>query len=118
MKFKVDENLPADAALVIRAAGFLADTVEDEGLTGSEDLHLAQVIRDQGRVLLTLDNDFGNIRAYPPNEYAGILILRPKSQDKPATLALLKRLLIVLSEKDPVGQLWIVESDRIRHRQS
>jgi predicted nuclease of predicted toxin-antitoxin system len=118
VKFKVDENLPADAALIIRAAGFPADTVEDEGLTGSDDLHLAQVVRDQRRVLLTLDNDFGNIRAHPPNEYPGILILGPQSQDKPATLALLKRLLIVLREKDPVGQLWIVESDRIRYRQS
>ena len=67
---------------------------------------------------MTLDNDFGNIRADPPNEYAGILVIRPKSQEKPAVLALLKRLLLMLPARSPAGELWIVEPDRVRYRRS
>ncbi len=37
MKFKIDENLPAEIAVDLRAAGHQADTVSDEGLTGAVD---------------------------------------------------------------------------------
>ena len=31
---------------------------------------------------MTPDVDFGDIRAYPPDEYAGIIVLRMTQQDK------------------------------------
>ena len=37
MKFKIDENLPAELAADLRAAVHEADTVHDEGLTGAAD---------------------------------------------------------------------------------
>jgi len=116
--FKIDENLPADAAVLIREHGFSADTVGDEGLSGVDDSQLARIAKGARLTLVTLDNDFGNIRAYPPGEYAGILILRPKSQKKAVVLALMKRLLLMLPERSPAGELWIVEPDRVRYRQS
>ncbi len=117
MRFKIDENLPVEAASLIREHGYSADTVDDEGLHGADDSRLAQTVKDAHLTLVTLDNDFGNIRAYAPEEYAGILILRPKSQEKPALLALLRRLLALLSARSPAGELWIAEPDRVRYRQ-
>lgn len=118
MIFKIDENLPADAARLLRASGFAADTVRDQGLSGADDEVVANVAQRENRVLITLDLDFSNIRAYPPEAYSGIVVLRVRNQDKRTVLAVLQRAIRVLSHQSPAGQLWIVESDRIRYRQS
>ena len=116
MKLKIDENLPDECADILRGSGFDADTVAEERLSGAEDSAIAVRCRAEDRVLITLDLDFANIRAYPPIEYAGIIILRSKRQDKHAILALAHRVTLVLANRAPAGELWIVESDRIRFR--
>ena len=75
---------------------------------------VASAARLEQRVIVTLDTDFGNILAYPPAEYAGIIVLRPRSQDKVTIAAMVQRLVRVLQERIPVGELWIVEPSRIR----
>jgi len=116
LKLKIDENLPADCAVILRNAGFEADTVFDERLVGADDLLIASQSRAEGRVLVTLDLDFSNIRAYPPSQHAGIIVLRPKRQDKHIVLRLMARLVLALANRTPAGELWIVETDRIRFR--
>ena len=116
MKLKIDENLPRECAEILRDGGFEADTVADERLTGAEDSAIAAGCRAEGRVLITLDLDFANIRAYAPSEYAGIIVLRSKRQDRHAVLALVHRIALVLADRAPSGELWIVEPDRIRFR--
>ena len=116
MKLKVDENLPADCAFLLRDAGFEADTVVDERLKGADDAAIASRARSEDRVLVTLDLDFANIRAYPPLEHAGIIVLRPKRQDKLTVLTLMQLVVLALTNRTPAGELWIVESDRIRFR--
>jgi predicted nuclease of predicted toxin-antitoxin system len=64
VKFKVDESLPAEAAEVLRRAGFLADPVGEEHLSGANDETVASTSRSDNRILVTLDLDFANIRAY------------------------------------------------------
>ena len=66
MKLKIDENLPRECAEILHGGGFVADTVADERLTGAEDSAIALKAQGEGRVLITLDLDFANIRAYPP----------------------------------------------------
>jgi predicted nuclease of predicted toxin-antitoxin system len=66
MRFKVDENLPIEVAALLRDAGHEADTVMDEGLGGAIDDSIANRCREEDRVVVTLDVDFANIRAYPP----------------------------------------------------
>lgn len=117
MKFKTDENLPIEAATTLREAGFDADTVWDEALSSTADEILADRARSEARVLVMLDLDFANIQAYPPDRHAGIIVLRPNKQDKSTVVALLRRTIAVLQERSPVGELWIVQRDRIRFRQ-
>jgi predicted nuclease of predicted toxin-antitoxin system len=116
LKLKIDENLPSECAEILRDGGFEADTVADELLTGADDSAIASRSRAEGRVLITLDLDFANIRAYPPAEYHGIVILRPKRQDKHAVLALVHGIALILANRVPGGEPWIVEPDRIRFR--
>ncbi len=117
MKFKIDENLPAEAAGILRDAGFVADTVADESLSGADDDVVAATSWSERRVLVTMDLDFANIRAYPPGEHCGIIVLRVKRQDKPNVLTYVRRLAAALPRRDPTGELWIVDGNRIRFRQ-
>jgi predicted nuclease of predicted toxin-antitoxin system len=89
LKFKVDENLPAECTDLLRDAGFPADTVADEGICGGEDSDLIARCTNEQRVLATLDLDFCDIRAYPPHSHCGVLVLRSHSQDKQSLLALM-----------------------------
>jgi hypothetical protein len=38
LKLKIDENLPAECAVLLRNAGFEADTVVNEFLAGAEEV--------------------------------------------------------------------------------
>ena len=96
--------------------GFDADTVVNEGLKGAGDDVIAKAIQSEQRALVTLDTDFGNIQAYPPEDYWGVIVLRPVCQDKMTVRGLFTRLLHVLRERTPEHELWIVEHDRIRFR--
>ncbi len=76
MRFKLDENLPIELAELFRRSGHDAQTVFDEGLAGAEDAEIASVCVRERRAVVTLDMDFADIRAYPPPEYAGIVVFR------------------------------------------
>ncbi len=114
MKFKVDENLPAEASELLREAGFQADSVLDEGFGGTEDPDLAIVFQCESRALITLDRGFADMRTYPPRNYAGIIVIRSKRQDKSTLLSLVKRFTPMLTTEPLDGCLWIVEADRVR----
>lgn len=116
MKVKVDENLPGEVADLFRAAGHEAETVVEERLGGIPDPVLSRIVRQEDRLLITLDLGFADIRAYPPERYAGLLVLRLRRQDKPHVLEVISRLMVPLAAEDPRGHLWIVEEQRVRIR--
>ena len=118
MKFKFDENLPAECAVIFRDAGFDAATVAEQKLSGADDALLFQRCCNENRVLVvTLDLDFANVQAYPPASHSGIVVIRSNSQDKATVISILRRTLPVLVQRSPERQLWIVEPDRIRYRE-
>lgn len=116
MRFKTDENLPAELAEAFRAAGWDALTVGDQQLSGETDRLIADVCQKESRVLVTLDLGFSDIRAYPPHEYTGVIVLRPVRQNKESVLALASRLVMALRERPIERELWIVDDRRIRIR--
>lgn len=116
MKFKIDQNLPAEYATVLRESGSEAETVDQESLGGADDTVISKRCRSEERVLVTLDMGFADIRSYPPSEHPGIIVVRSKAQDKETLIFLLRRVLLVLPERSPRGQLWVVEADRIWSR--
>jgi predicted nuclease of predicted toxin-antitoxin system len=116
MKFKIDENLPAEVADLLRQSGYEAATVQEQRLGGKADSVIASICRQEGRVLVTLDMDFGDIRVYPPEQFSGLVILRLRRQDKPQVLQVFTRLIRAFSSEPLEGHLWIVEEERIRIR--
>ncbi len=81
LRFKLDENLPVEAAEALRLAGHDTLTVLDQSMGGALDGPLAQVCRTERRALVTLDLDFSNIQTYPPSDQPGIIVLRLTHQD-------------------------------------
>jgi predicted nuclease of predicted toxin-antitoxin system len=69
MKFKVDENLPIEIAELLRAIHHEARMVMEQGLSGEDDLHVVDVCRQEERILVTLDLDFADVRAYPQRTF-------------------------------------------------
>ncbi len=116
-RFKIDENLPAAIAQLLREAGHDAVTVGEQGLRGVTDADLDAVCRAERRAVVTLDRGFGDVRRHPPRGAAGILILRMESQSSDAALLLMKRLLPALRENSLQDTLWIVDENKIRIRE-
>ena len=105
LKLKIDENLPADCAVLLRNSGFEADTVADKRLAGADDNVIASRSQAEERLLVTLDLDFSNVRAYPPAQHAGIIFLRARRQDKRTVLALIDRIVLALTNRTPARTL-------------
>ena len=70
----------------------------------------------EGRVFVTLDLDFADIRTYPPDEYPGFLVFRLLRQDKAHVIEVFRRTLNAVEDEPLEGRLWIVEETRIRIR--
>lgn len=117
MKFKIDENLPVEAADILQQAGHETDTVHSEGITGTDDLNISRICRREQRILITLDLGFSDIRTYPPSEFEGVIVLRLARQDKIHVLNIIHRLLSALDRGELKGKLLIVDEKRIRIRQ-
>jgi len=116
MNFKVDENLPLEVAEMLGQAGHDALTVHDQNLVGSSDQKLSSICQMEKRAVVTLDTDFADIRAYPPGQYAGLVVLRLRQQDKAYVLPVIARFIKALSTEELEGRLWIVDENRIRIR--
>ncbi|MDP8240121.1 MAG: DUF5615 family PIN-like protein [Candidatus Hatepunaea meridiana] len=117
MRFKVDENLPEDVAELLRNHGYDAVTVREQDMHGSSDELIAALCRIEKRVIITLDLDFADIRAYPPKDYSGLIVFRLSCQDKISVLSALRQIVPLLKKEPLECHLWIVEEGRIRIRE-
>lgn len=99
MLCKLDENLPVEAADLLKTGGHECHTVFDEQLGGADDTSLYERCRREERVLLTLDLDFADIRTYPPAESAGIVVLRPEEPDRDRVLQLVRQILPAMAAR-------------------
>lgn len=116
MQFKIDENLPIEIAELLIDAGYDAKTANEQQLQGIRDPILIDVCKSEQRVLVTLDIDFSDIRAYPPEEFLGIIVLRVRIQAKRHLIKVF-RSIIPLIGREPLKQhLWIVEENKVRIR--
>jgi len=116
MKIKIDENLPAEAAGILRNAGHDAVTVVEQHLAGAADPDIASICQQEERALITLDVGFADLRTYPPDQYPGLVVLRLRWHSKSHVLQVLQRLIPMLSHQTPERHLWIVEETQVRIR--
>ena len=117
MRFFIDASLPRATAQLLSEFGHEATDVRDIGLTTASDEQVAARAKATKIVLITADFDFADIHVYPPDEYAGIVVIdRPEDSRVAQVLELIRRLLLSadVMEKLP-GRLVIVDQ-RARSR--
>jgi len=116
MRFKTDENLHPEVAEFFQEQGHDATTVWDERLRGSSDARIIDACRIEKRALLTLDAGFGDLRAYPPGNYFGIVVLRLEKQSRKHVLSLLPKVLELVKTEPVEKRLWVVDERAVRVR--
>lgn len=79
MRLKLDENLSRHLAPLLSSLGHDVRTAEEEGLLSGPDTAVAAAAKSEGRLLLTLDLEFGDLRKYPPGAHPGVILFRPRS---------------------------------------
>lgn len=114
MRFKVDENLPVEVVELLRASGHDAASMLDQKMGGEKDPSIADVCRNEGRILVTLDTDFANIQEYAPSEYPGIVVFRLGQQGKRHIVTVAKRWVSLLKSEELGRRLWVVDEIRVR----
>lgn len=114
--FKLDENLGLRGHKLFSEAGYDISSVSDQNLCGVVDEALIQVCRIENRCLVTLDLDFANPIQFPPADFSGIVVLRPRKNPEIADiLDCLKTLLAALRSGVSLhGKLWIVSATQVR----
>jgi hypothetical protein len=89
--------LSVEVAEYLQRAGYDAVTFKDVRLSGYQTRLLQRWDKRERRVLLTLDIDFADIRAYPPADYVGLVVMCLRWQDKLHVLETIARLIVLLS---------------------
>lgn len=109
--------MPEEVGELLRAHGHDASTVFEQRLGGADDERVGEVCRIEGRSLLTLDLGFADIRAHPPAEYRGLIVLRLRTQGRSHLLAQVMKLAPLLTAQELDRRLWIVDETGIRIRE-
>lgn len=117
-EFVIDASLPRPTAALLLKYGHHGEDVRDIGMGSAPDHEIAAHAQSKGAILVTKDQDFGNVLDYPPDQYAGIVVIEPPADaGRTVVLALIEQL---LQQPDIVnalaGRLAIAQPGRIRLR--
>jgi predicted nuclease of predicted toxin-antitoxin system len=76
MKIKLDENMPAGLAVILRNLGHDTDTIPEEGLASSNDPRVWHAAQQKERFFITQELDFSDVRQFEPGSHYGLLLIR------------------------------------------
>ena len=113
---KLDENLSLAHVDLLRHAGYDADRVDQQGLSGATDEQVWGRVCADNRFFITLDLDFSDVRRYPPGTHPGILLIRARNCSASAVRDILAREAAERSLDDLRGCLAIANPSFTRIR--
>jgi predicted nuclease of predicted toxin-antitoxin system len=115
---KLDENLSLAHVKLLREAGYDADRVDEQGLSGAADERIWERVCVDDRLFVTLDLDFSDIRKYQPGTHPGILLIRARSRSASAVTDVLARVVAERSLEDLSGCLAVANWSFTRIRRA
>jgi len=86
MKLKLDENLPESLLPALSNLGHDVDNIRSENLIGREDSDVWQAAQNAGRLFITQDLDFSDIRRFAPGTHHGLILIRLRFPGRKALL--------------------------------
>ena len=119
MNIKLDENLPARLAGMLTGLGHDVDTVIDEGLAAENDDAVWQAAQHAGRLLVTQDLDFSDVRKFRPGTHCGIVLVRLRDPSRTALVERVRGLFASEPVEEWMG-CFVVATEhklRVRHRE-
>jgi predicted nuclease of predicted toxin-antitoxin system len=116
MLVKLDENLPTDLVVALRALGHDVEDVYAEGLSGRPDNEIWTAAQTEARLLVTQDIRFGDARMFTPGAHAGFVLLRLKRADLPTILDRLSEVFANDDVETWAGCFIVVGESKVRVR--
>lgn len=117
MRIKLDENLPGELADDLRRLGHEVDTAFGERLAGRPDAWIAEAARRDERCLFTLDKGLGDLRRFPPDSYAGIVVFRLAVKGRRSVRRSILKAMRGIATHEPLARaLLVVTESSIRIR--
>jgi len=118
MKLKLDENLPLEVAELLAAKGHDVHTVPDEKLTGQRDEIILKASLNEGRLLLTQDLDFSDVRRFRPGTHPGIVLIRLRHPSRRQVIERIEQVLLSEAIESWVGCFVVISDRKLRIRRT
>ena len=116
MKFLADMNMSMSTVQYLRNSGHDAIHLREQGLERAPDTVVLQKAREEGRIILTFDLDFGDLMASSKEELPSVIIFRLHDETPRAVLPRLQEILLNCSEELEKGALILAGNSRNRIR--
>jgi predicted nuclease of predicted toxin-antitoxin system len=114
LRLLLDQMLDTEIASRLASQGHDVVRLSDVGMSrADDDAVLAQAI-EQGRVLVTLDEHFGDWVVLPLSEHPGVVRLKTNPATTASVLGLLLPFLETHSEREFTNRLVIVRNNGVR----
>lgn len=116
MKVKLDENLPAELADLLSAGGNDVHTVRGESLAGRDDGAIFRAAAGEGRMLLTQDLDFSDLRRFAPGTHPGLVLVRLRDPSRRLLIARMQQVLETSPVESWAGCFVVISDQKLRVR--
>jgi len=110
-----DENIHPDVVGFLREIGVDVLDIKEQGWVGMPDEDIFSHAFDQGRVVITHDNDFGRLAVFSEKPLIGILYLRPSDILADKTIAKLSHFFDLAPNLSPPF-IVVIQNDKVRVR--
>lgn len=109
-----DSHIARSTQRLLENFGFQVDSVDVRLGSGVPDRMVAELARQEKRVLISGDKIFANSRQYPPDAYSGIIVIRVKPLTAENMNRALQRFLLQSTIIDYRGRLVVVTATKAR----
>lgn len=117
MRFLVDENLSRQLPELLRVYGHVADHVAELELESASDPEILDAAREDNRVLISADTDFGTLLAESHARLPSVILIRRTSNRRAFQVAsLIEPNLANLTEDLEAGCVVVFDAERVRVR--
>lgn len=99
IKFLADENIAESLVGALRKKGYDVKDIKEENLFGISDREVIDKAKEDDRVVLPHDKDFGNLLNFPLQSHPGVVLIRYRNQSPSHVIPRLMPMLGALKNK-------------------